>query len=216
MGRSGLPQALLRTVKSTAYLPSLLLLLTLGSSPAAGADAGIYVFVDDHGAINLSNDPDDARYQVLVAPAPSATAGTAMVAQDNRAWLQYRDLIQASAARFQLDPALLRAVINAESGYNPNAVSRRGAGGLMQLMPMTARRLGVANVFDPAENVVGGARYLVELLKLFDNDLQLALAAYNAGEAAVLKYGRRIPPYRETTEYVSKVVAFYRQYRSSM
>ena len=216
MGRSGLPQALLRTVKSTAYLPSLLLLLTLGSSPAAGADAGIYVFVDDHGAINLSNDPDDARYQVLVASAPPAAAGTAVVAQDNRAWLQYRDLIQASAARFQLDPALLRAVINAESGYNPNAVSRRGAGGLMQLMPMTARRLGVANVFDPAENVVGGARYLVELLQLFDNDLQLALAAYNAGEAAVLKYGRRIPPYRETTEYVSKVVAFYRQYRSSM
>lgn len=202
-------------MKTIAFLPALLL-LSFRCSPVAGADAGIYAFVDDHGAINLSNEPDDARYQVLVAPAPSDPTGSAVVSQDNGAWLQYRDLIQKSAARFQLDPALLRAVINAESGYNPNAVSRRGAGGLMQLMPTTARRLGVANVFDPAENVVGGARYLVELLKLFDNDLQLALAAYNAGEGAVLKYGRRIPPYRETTEYVSKVVAFYRQYRASM
>lgn len=206
-------------MKSIAFLPALLLLLSFGCSPVAGADAGIYVFVDDHGAINLSNEPDDARYQVLVAPpappAPPGTAGTAMVSQDNGAWLQYRDLIHASAARLQLDPALLRAVINAESGYNPNAVSRRGAGGLMQLMPTTARRLGVANVFDPAENVAGGARYLVELMQRFDNDLDLTLAAYNAGEGAVLKYGRRIPPYRETTEYVAKVVRYYRQYRAA-
>lgn len=205
-------------MKSIAFLPALLLLLSFACSPVAGADGGIYVFVDDHGAINLSNEPDDARYQVLVAPppAPSRAAGTATVTQDSGAWLQYRDLIQASAARFQLDPALLRAVINAESGYNPNAMSRRGAGGLMQLMPTTARRLGVANVFDPAENVAGGARYLVELMQRFDNDLDLTLAAYNAGEGAVLKYGRRIPPYRETTEYVAKVVRYYRQYRAAM
>jgi soluble lytic murein transglycosylase-like protein len=111
---------------------------------------------------------------------------------------------------------LLHAVISVESGYNARAVSKRGAAGLMQLMPETARRFGVADVFDPADNVRAGAQYLIALLKLFDNDLRLALAAYNAGEGAVIKYGRRIPPYRETAAYVPRVVGFYEKFRLLM
>lgn len=196
-------------------------LACLGAT-AAWPDSGIYAYVDDRGSINLSNDPDDVRYELFIAPAAvpdtvkDSRAGKADRMGRADRWTLYGDLVSRTAEQYRIDAALVRAVINAESGYNPNAVSRRGAGGLMQLMPATAKRFGVANVFDPAENVRGGTRYLVELLKLFDNDLRLALAAYNAGEASVLKYGKRIPPYRETTEYVSKVVAFYQQYRLSM
>lgn len=180
------------------------------------ADTGIYAFVDDKGGIYLSNVPDDKRYQVLIAPVVSASEKTreASVSPDNRQ--RYGAVIEQTAGRFGIDAALLHAVISVESGYNPNAISRRGAGGLMQLMPETAKRYGVANVFDPADNVRGGAQYLSELLKMFQNDLQLALAAYNAGEAAVLKYGKRIPPYRETATYVPRVVDFYHKYRLSM
>lgn len=196
-------------------LRCLIFLLACSGPLAAWADAAIYSFVDERGSINLSNDPDDVRYEVLIAAAsPQAAVGAGPATRPNRA-LHYDEMVNRTASQYRIDAALLRAVIAAESGYNPNAVSRRGAGGLMQLMPATARRFGVANVFDPAENVRGGTRYLVELLRLFDNDLMLALAAYNAGEASVLKYGKRIPPYRETTEYVSRVVGFYQQYRLS-
>ena len=180
------------------------------------ADTGIYKFVDEQGGLHLSNVPDDKRYQVLIAPivATSEAMREAPVNPDSRQ--QYGAVIERVAGQFGIDAALLHAVISVESGYNPNALSRRGAGGLMQLMPETAKRFGVANVFDPADNVRGGAQYLAELLKMFDNDLRLTLAAYNAGENAVLKYGKRIPPYRETVDYVPKVVGFYQKYRVSM
>jgi len=112
--------------------------------------------------------------------------------------------VEEIASRYDLDPALVRAVIEVESGYNPRAVSPKGATGLMQLMPATARRLGVRNSFDPRENVEGGVRYLKYLLELFNGDKRLALAAYNAGEGAVFRYGD-IPPYPETTQYVYRV-----------
>lgn len=112
--------------------------------------------------------------------------------------------IEEVARRYDLDPLLVRAVIEVESGYNPWAVSPKGATGLMQLMPETARRLGVRNSFDPWENIEGGVRYLKYLLTLFNGDKRLALAAYNAGEGAVVRYGD-IPPYPETTEYVYRV-----------
>lgn len=116
------------------------------------------------------------------------------------------------AAQHQLDPALLHAVISAESSYNPWAVSPKGAMGLMQLMPGTAARFGVGNAYDPIANVQGGARYLRWLLNQF-NDTRLAVAAYNAGEGAVQKYGNQIPPYRETRNYVVKVLDYYQKYR---
>lgn len=197
-----------------------LALLALCSPLACPADPGIYAFVDAEERIHLSNVPGDDRYQVLIAPPVAAEQRTEQRTQaaaanpGNRQ--RYGAVIEQIASRVGIDAALLHAVIAVESGYDANAVSGRGAGGLMQLMPATARRYGVANVFDPAENVRGGAQYLAELLKLFDNDLQLALAAYNAGEAAVLKYGGRIPPFRETTAYVPKVVGIYRRHQWSM
>jgi soluble lytic murein transglycosylase-like protein len=103
-----------------------------------------------------------------------------------------------------------------ESGYDPHAVSRAGAVGLMQLMPDTARRYGVRNLRDPAQNVQAGARYLRDLMGKFDNDLTLALAAYNAGEEAVAQYGNRIPPFRETLNYVPKVLDVYRRHQPTV
>jgi soluble lytic murein transglycosylase-like protein len=119
---------------------------------------------------------------------------------------RYRELIEANASRYGLSAALLHAVIRAESAYRENALSNAGACGLMQLMPGTATRFGVRNIWDPAENIRGGAAYLRFLLDLFDGDLRLALAGYNAGENAVKKYDYQIPPYRETQEYVRRVL----------
>jgi soluble lytic murein transglycosylase-like protein len=124
---------------------------------------------------------------------------------------RYSPLIEAIARSSRLRPALLHAVVRAESAYDPKALSRSGAQGLMQLMPATADRYGVKDSWNPAQNLDGGARYLHDLLVMFDYDLQLALAAYNAGENAVKRYGNKIPPYPETQNYVRKVVAFYRQ-----
>ena len=117
-------------------------------------------------------------------------------------------MIVRIAEKYRLEPALLHAVISAESSFNPKAVSEDGAVGLMQLMPATARRFGVDNPYDPVTNIDGGARYLRHLLNRFD-DIQLALAAYNSGENAVLRYGNTIPPYPETHHYVVKVLAYY-------
>ncbi|AFL72933.1 lytic transglycosylase domain-containing protein [Thiocystis violascens] len=122
----------------------------------------------------------------------------------------YHGLVLANARRYRLSPGLLHAVIRAESAYNPAAVSSAGAQGLMQLMPGTAARYGVSDSFNPVENVRGGAAYLRDLLDMFDQDLRLALAGYNAGEGAVMKHGRQIPPYAETQGYVRKVLQYFR------
>lgn len=125
---------------------------------------------------------------------------------------QYDQIVEEIARAHGLDGALLHAVISVESHYNPRAVSRKGATGLMQLMPATAKRYGVSNPFDPTQNLHGGAKYLRDLLTLFNSDVSLALAAYNAGENAVIRNGNRIPPFRETRNYVPRVLGYYRQY----
>jgi soluble lytic murein transglycosylase-like protein len=125
------------------------------------------------------------------------------------------EIVEAAARKYDVDPLLVHSVIAVESGYNPYAVSPKGAQGLMQLMPGTARRFGVSNTFDPAENIEGGVRYLKYLSTLFPDDVRLAVAAYNAGEGAVWKYNFRIPPYRETEEYVYKVAKKYGQARKA-
>jgi soluble lytic murein transglycosylase-like protein len=109
---------------------------------------------------------------------------------------------------------LIQAVISVESGFNAYARSDKGAVGLMQLTPDTAHRYGVTNRLDPAQNIKAGARYLHDLLGMFHNDVRLALAAYNAGEQAVVRHGNRIPPFRETTAYVPRVLAYYKKYRA--
>lgn len=124
---------------------------------------------------------------------------------------KYMKLIAKTARKHHLDPDLLHAVIRVESAYNPGAVSSAGAVGLMQLMPDTAERYGVRDRNDPVQNVEGGAHYLKDLLALFDANLILAIAAYNAGENAVIKYNNSIPPYPETQQYVKQVLALYQR-----
>lgn len=121
------------------------------------------------------------------------------------------EIVEATARKYDVDPLLVHSVIQVESGYNPYAVSPKGAQGLMQLMPGTARRFGVSNTFDLRDNIEGGVRYLKYLQTLFPHDLRLAVAAYNAGEGAVWKYNNRIPPYRETESYVYLVGKKYGQ-----
>lgn len=123
-------------------------------------------------------------------------------------------LIRQEARKHKVDPALVMAVIHAESAYDKNAISKAGAVGLMQLMPATAKRFGVLNRTNAAQNIRGGVLYLRYLLEFFKFDIKLALAAYNAGESAVIKYGHQIPPYPETRHYVKNVVKYYQQYLS--
>ncbi len=167
------------------------------------ADAQIYAWRDAAGTLVLSdrniNAPTDV-YVVSGAPAYRATRPSAP-----RASAVYEPLLLEHSARQSLRPELVRAVIQVESGFNPRARSPKGAMGLMQLMPETAARLGVRDAFDPGENIRGGTAYLRQLLDRYQGDEELALAAYNAGSGAVAKYGQRVPPYRETRDYVKRV-----------
>jgi soluble lytic murein transglycosylase-like protein len=187
-------------------------LLTAHVAPAA-ADAtatatAIFAFTDTQGVIHYSNVPADKRFRlVLAAPAePREIDRRAGVSLERFA--AYTRLIKGAAQSNRLEPALVAAVILAESGGDPRAQSNRGARGLMQLMPATARQYGVSNVFDPEENIRGGSRYLRDLVERYQNDLQLVLAAYNAGPEAVDRHGG-IPPFRETLEYVPRVLQIY-------
>ena len=127
----------------------------------------------------------------------------------------FHPIIIKVSRHYQVDPALVKAIILAESEYNPNAISRRGAKGLMQLMPRTARSLGVEDIFDPEHNIKGGVRHFKGLLKKFEGDVKLALAAYNAGSGRVRQY-KGIPPFKATKRYIKKVVEYYEIYKQQM
>jgi soluble lytic murein transglycosylase-like protein len=188
--------------------------------PLATGAAAIYVDTSDDGTIVLSNVAENRRYRLLLGDEPRERGAAPVHAAARRpldlgAKARFDGVVGQAAGAYGIDSALLHAVISVESGYNPAAVSPKGARGLMQLMPKTAQRYGVANSLDPAQNVDGGARYLRDLLKQFDSDLPLVLAAYNAGENAVVRHGNQIPPYRETANYVPKVLAYYEQYQAA-
>lgn len=155
--------------------------------------------------------------RIIIAPIVQQTAGESPQAKrettaEKRA--RYAPLVDAAAAASKVDPALIEAIMTAESAFDPLAISKAGAVGLMQLMPETAKRYGVTDRWDPAQNILGGARYLNFLLRKFNNNHKLAIAAYNAGEGAVEKHRNRIPPFSETRKYVPKVLAYYKQYRA--
>ena len=175
--------------------------------------ADIYKYVDKYGRVTLTDRPDHGGYMKLVKTwkgwVPAKTWGNPNFARDRE---KYSPTISAAAARHRLPPALVHAVVTAESAYSPGAVSRTGAVGLMQLMPETARRYGVADRHDPIANVEGGTSYLRDLLNMFNDNVTLAVAAYNAGENAVIGYGNKIPPYPETQEYVRRVLKYYQEY----
>jgi soluble lytic murein transglycosylase-like protein len=182
---------------------------------AASVDARprIYTYVDAEGLRHYTDVPDNNRYQLLVLAHDRTSSGdrynSMLLAKAGR----YDSIIERAALSASLEPNLLRAVIVVESGFNPRAVSKRGAVGLMQLMPATAARFGVSNPYDPRENVDAGARYLKFLIDRFGHDVNLALAAYNAGEGAVDRNGRQIPPFTETMAYVPRVLKIYRMLR---
>ncbi|MGH8134703.1 MAG: lytic transglycosylase domain-containing protein [Steroidobacteraceae bacterium] len=178
------------------------------------AQADIYSFTDELGVTHFTNVPADARYQVLLRSAPETSQAGARISPAMLARsAEYDNIIEAAAAQATVEPSLLRAVIVVESAFDPDAVSSKGARGLMQLMPATAKAYGAVDVDDPAQNVQAGARYLRDLLKRYENDLELVLAAYNAGEAAVEQHGRRIPPFAETRRYVPRVLRVYNSLR---
>ncbi len=194
----------------------------LGLFALNGADAAIFVYQLPNGSRLITDHPmNNAGYKLLhksqrIEGAGEVAAGRrpgAVVLTPAANPAAYDALIRRAAALYRVDAALVKAIIHAESAYNPQAVSRKGASGLMQLMPDTARRYEVGNLFDPTQNVYGGVRYLKDLLTLFENDLRLTVAAYNAGENAVARY-RDIPPYAETKSYVTKVLALHRSYAS--
>ena len=192
-------------------MPRLAVLIAiLLTASTAAATPKIYTYLDAHGQRHYTDVPDNNRYWLLVlSPQDRTASGDRYDLQLLAKATQYDSIIEHAAVSSALEPNLLRAVIVVESGFNSRAVSKRGAIGLMQLMPATASRFGVSNPFDARQNVHAGARYLKFLIDRFGHDVRLALAAYNAGEDAVARNGGQIPPFSETMAYVPRVLKIY-------
>jgi soluble lytic murein transglycosylase-like protein len=190
------------------------LLLAVILTPAA-LQAEVYKWVDENGIVSFSNiaPPTDQDYRVLKFPCYASDPKCRSVSWEKVPLNThaFQDEIEAAAQFSAVEESLIRAIIHAESAYQPDAQSPKGAQGLMQLMPATQQKLEVSDPFDPALNIVGGARYLSDLLLEFNGDIALTAAAYNAGSGAVRKYGG-IPPFEETQEYVRRVRILYRRY----
>jgi soluble lytic murein transglycosylase-like protein len=177
--------------------------------------ASIFAFTDAQGTVHYSNVPVDDRYKVVLATAAEIPHRVPDIGAMLRRSARFSKVIETAARASRLEPALLQAVMVAESGGDPNALSRKGARGLMQLMPATARLYGVNNAFDPEQNIRGASQYLRDLTDRYRDDLELVLAAYNAGPAAVDLYGGKIPPLKETLDYVPRVLRLYSRLRES-
>jgi len=179
------------------------------------AKADIYRYVDEDDIVHFTDAPTDKRFKVFMRDLKKdkeLRTKLKYVSSVNPA--EFEQLIRTCSDKYGVNPCLVKAVIHAESGYNPNAVSSKGASGLMQLMPSTAKSLKVADRFNPKDNVEGGVKYLRFLLDTFRGDVSLAVAAYNAGLSKVAKYGG-IPPYNETRTYVNRVLSYMKSYQES-
>lgn len=182
------------------------LLILLAFSSMAYAD--IYKRVGMDGRVYYTDRPEKGmNFKLIIRTQPKTYKHDLKFMAGNRQ--KFQDLIAKAAVKHQMDPKLLHAVIQAESAYNPHAISSAGAVGLMQLMPDTARRYGVTDRYDAEQNVDGGTRYLKDLLGMFNSNMRLAVAGYNAGEGAVMKYNYTVPPYPETQNYVQHVLNLY-------
>lgn len=179
--------------------------VTLFVMPAAYAD--IYLYVDSNGILHFTNTPTSSKYKVYMPEKPRYRKAVYNIRS-------YDDVISEAAARNGISSSLLKAVIHVESYFNPRAVSKKGALGLMQIMPQNLEALNINDPFDPWQNIMGGAYYFKTMLERFSGQVDLALAAYNAGPTAVEKY-KDIPPYPETQRYVKKVMRAFRIYRKS-
>ena len=177
----------------------------LGLTASSDSWADIYKYIDQDGVVHFSNVPSSNGKWVLVIREKRVQFNL------GENFKKYEPEIWKASQRYSVDYHLVRAVIKAESNFNPNAVSRTGARGLMQLMPQTANLLQVNDSFHPEDNIDGGVRYLRYLLNIYKDNLSLALAAYNAGEKAVFNY-RGIPPYQETQTYIQRVLRYYQEY----
>lgn len=186
-------------------VPVLAFLFALSSAREAGAD--IYARRDSLGVLRFTNVPTHPSYRIIIRTRKKGLSSS----QPPR---RFENIVRSASDRYDVDPDLVWAVMKAESNFNPRAVSRKGARGLMQLMPATARLLDVDDIYNPTENVNGGVRYLRSLLNRFRGNRRLALAAYNAGAKAVEQY-KNVPPFAETREYVRRVLDYYRLYRSN-
>ena len=192
------------SMRALHALPLLIPVASVAAEQAAGGS--IFAFTDSQGIVHYSNVPADTRYELVLAAPREAQAQGGPALRPSAA---YTHIIDGAALANRLEPALITAVILAESGGDPQAVSKRGARGLMQLMPATARQYGVSNLFDPEQNIRAGSQYLHDLGERYQNDLELMLAAYNAGPEAVDAQGGRIPPFKETLAYVPRVLQIY-------
>ena len=194
----------------------LIFLLAVSLTYPRWSSADIYKYEDDDGGVHFTDAPTDHRFKLFMRDFKKdkelRTKFRLANCSGNPA--EYESIINACSLEYGVDKSLVKAVIHAESGYNPNAVSRVGATGLMQLMPKTAQGLKVNDSFNPSENIRGGVRYLKFLLDTFKGNVSLALAAYNAGMSKVAKYGG-VPPYSETRSYIGKVLNYQKSYQEN-
>ncbi len=207
-------------IKIATYIIAVVLISAMLPKPSL---ATIYTYIDEDGVVHFTNVPTDPQYQPVVRarrPRLSAYTNNSRVLIPGTAadWDPdpdyYNDMIHEAANRYHVDPRLIKSVIRAESNFDYLAVSRKGALGLMQLMPGTADDMQVFDPFDPKENINGGTRYLRKMLGLFNGNIRLALAAYNAGPNKVIELGR-VPQFKETVNYIRKVQYFYKEYKKA-
>ncbi len=188
---------------------SFLVIVSLCLAPFRTAPADIFKYIDSQGVLHFTNVPASSDYKLFIKESPERRKKFR-----ERESSDYDHIIRQAQDIYNVDSSLIKAVIEVESGFNPQAVSKKGAKGLMQIMPVNFQYLSVSDPFNPFQNIMGGVKYLHTLIRRYENKLPLVLAAYNAGPEAVDRY-RQIPPFEETQNYVRKVMELYSRYKNS-